>query len=200
MEKELLFALISTGIYLTGAIPLWRDILKWRTIPHFFTYIVWLVLVSFNIYVLFSNKEFITLIPIGLMGSSLIFGCIFALRWIKKIHINWFDWICLSLATLLLIYYYFSRNIINTVILTAIIDLIAFLPTFKKWWLQPWTESILVYFMSSVSQVATLLSLSGFANIENMIFWWYLFFANLTFFFMVALRRYSLKWWKSIFE
>lgn len=34
MEKELLFALISTGIYLTGIIPYWRDVLRGRTFPH----------------------------------------------------------------------------------------------------------------------------------------------------------------------
>jgi multisubunit Na+/H+ antiporter MnhG subunit len=79
MERELIFALISTGIYLIGAIPLWRDVIHGRTIPHIFTYIVWLILIGFNIYVLFSNGEFITLIPVGLTMLSLIFCCLYGI-------------------------------------------------------------------------------------------------------------------------
>jgi hypothetical protein len=200
MEKELLFALISTGIYLVWAIPYWRDLVRGRTTPHLFTYSLWWMLVGFNVFVLVGNNEHYALIPSVLMFASLTWSTIYGIFIWEKIHINWFDWMCLSLWILLVVYWFSSGNILNTVILTLIIDLIAFLPTFKKWWLQPWTETILVYFMSSVGQVFTLLSLSGFENIENMIFWWYLFFANLIFFFMVAIRRYYLKGWKSVFE
>ena len=200
MSKELIFALISTLIYLIGAVPFWQDVLRWRTTPHLLTYALWWILVAFNVFVLVKNREFYALIPSWLMFVSLSIATIYAIFVWKKIVINWFDWICGTLGILLILYWIYSRNILNTVLLTLIIDLIAFLPTFKKWYLAPWTESILIYAMSAVGQVATLLSLSGFQNIENMLFWWYLFFANLTFFFMVALRRYHLRWWKSIFE
>lgn len=200
MEKELIFALISTWIYLIGAIPYWRDVLNLRTIPHLFTYLVWLVLVGFNVYVSWHNHQWYTLIPNVIMLSSLTFGLIYGVRWFHKVHINWFDYLCLTLAIWLIAYWFFSKNILYTVILTAIIDFIAFLPTFKKWWLQAWTESILIYFMSVVGQLFTLLSLAGTQNLENSIFWGYLFFANLTFFFMVFFRRWYLKGWNSIFE
>ncbi len=200
MEKEFLFALVSTGIYLIGAIPYWKDVLKWRTTPHLFTYIIWCILVGFNVFILWKNHEYFTLIPNWLMLISLICATIYGIRWMRSISINWFDYTCLGLWLILILYWIVSKNILNTVILTAVIDFIAFLPTFKKWWIQPWTESILIYFMSAVGQIFTLLSLSDFQNLENMVFWWYLFFANLAFFFMVAFRRYYLKWWKNIFD
>ena len=202
MEKELSFACISIGIYLIWAIPLWKDIIRWRTIPHIFTYSLWLILVWFNLFVLWKNKEFYALIPTLLIVLSLCFGCFFWARSIQKIAINWLDWFCLSLGISLLLYWIFSRNIGNTIILTTIIDFIAFLPTFKKWWLTPWTESILIYLMSSVSQVFMLLSLSSswFSNFENALFWGYLFFANLLFFSMVFFRRWYLKGYMSIFQ
>ncbi len=161
---------------------------------------IWFVLVWFNCFVLFSNKEFYGLMPSGLMLLSLIFSIFFGMKMFRRIQLNWFDYFCLGLTIILIGYWIIFRNTLNTVILTALVDFIAFLPTFKKWWIAPWTESILVYFMSAMGQIFTLLSLSGFQDLENMIFWWYLFFANLIFFFMVVLRRYTLKWWKSIFE
>lgn len=200
MEKELGFALISTGIYLIGAIPYWKDVFAGRTIPHIFTYIIWCILVGFNVFVIWKNHEYYALIPNLLMLISLTFATLYGIGRMRLLSINWFDYICLGLWFWLIFYWIYSWNILNTIIFTAIIDFVAFLPTFKKWWLQPWTESILIYFMSAVGQIFTLLSLSSFQNMENMIFWWYLFFANLIFFIMVAFRRYYLKGWNSIFD
>jgi hypothetical protein len=64
--------------------------------------------------------------------SLFFFGICYGIYYYKKIHINWFDYFCVGLAILLLIYWFTTKNIRNTVILTAIIDLVAFLPTFKK--------------------------------------------------------------------
>ena len=143
MNRELFFALISTIIYLVGAIPYWKDILRWRTIPHVFTYGLWWILVSFNVFVLVRNNEVYALIPSLLMFISLSGATLYAMFVWRKIMINWFDWTCLFLGILLILYWIYSRNILNTVFLTMIIDFIAFLPTFKKWYLEPWTESIL---------------------------------------------------------
>ena len=200
MNKEFFFAIISTVIYLMGAIPYWKDLIIWRTIPHIFTYVLWWILVGFNLFILIENREYYSSIPAWLMFASLTFWCFFGILRFQKILVNWFDWMCLGLWILLIGYWCVSRNSLNTVILTLILDCIAFLPTFKKWWIQPWTETVIMYFMSSIGQLATLLSLSWFDRIENALFWGYLFFANLIFFFMVILRRYYLKWWKSIFE
>lgn len=77
--------------------------------------------------------------------------------------------------------------------------MIAFLPTFKKGWIQPWTETILLYFMGSINQIFTFLAIAS-PNAETSIFWLYLFFANLIFFFMVFSRRWYLQGWASIFK
>jgi hypothetical protein len=167
MEKELVFALIGTGIYLIGAIPYWNDVLKWRTTPHIFTYIIWWILVGFNVFVIWKNHEYYTLIPNWLMLISLTCATLFWLKWMKFVSINWFDYTCLGLWFGLILYWLVSWNVLSTVVLTAIIDVVAFLPTFKKWWLQPWTESIFIYFMSAVGQIFTLLSLSlGFRTMR----------------------------------
>lgn len=199
MPKEIIFAIISIIIYLIGVIPYWRDTYSWRTIPHFFSNIVWLILVGFNAFVLFSSKEYLWFAPALLMTMSLIYTTIYGYRWIKKIHINWFDYLCLILAIWAVVYWVLDRNTLNTVIITTIIDLIAFLPTFKKGWIQPWTETILLYFMGSINQIFTFLAIAS-PNAETSIFWLYLFFANLIFFFMVFFRRWYLQGWGSIFK
>lgn len=200
MSKELLFSLISTGVYLVGAIPYWRDVLRWRTTPHVFTFGIWVILTAFNIYVLIQHREFYALIPSAIMLFSLFFfGFLFWLKYYKKVKKDWFDWFCLSLAIAIIAYYLLFKNTLNTVIFTTIVDFIAFLPTFKKWWFTPWTESILLYFQAGINQIFTFLALNS-PNPETTIFWLYLVVANLLYFFLVFFRRWYLKGWKSIFE
>lgn len=200
MNKELLFAIISTGIYLIGIIPYWRDVLKWRTYPHPFTTGVWTVLVGFNSYILYVNEEYYSFIPSLLMTISLVvFWIGFWIYSFRKIKINWFDYFCLILSILLLFYWFISQDVFNTVILTLIVDLIAFLPVFKKGWLQPWTETVFAYFMAWINQIFTFLALA-IPNPETSLFWIYLLISNIIFCIVVLYRRWSLKWWKSLFE
>ncbi len=199
MEKEILFAIIGTCFTLLWTIPYIIDILHGRSFPHPISYCVWSILTGFNVYVLFVWWEYFWLISGWAIFLTAFILAIFGIIHYKKISINWFDYTCLGLTLGLMLYWIFSKNIINTVILTLLIDIIAFLPTFKKWYLQPWSETIIAYFIAGMAQVFTILSLES-PNTETTLFWWYLLFANLTFFFMVASRRYFLKGWKSIFE
>lgn len=199
MERELVFASISTIFYLAWIFPYWKDVFRGRTIPHPFSSFIWLILVGFNSYVLFIESEYLAFIPWFITCFFLILGTIFGLRLFRRIRINWFDYFCLTLSIVFLAYYFWFRDVTNAVILSAIIDFLAFLPTFKKWWLQPWTETILLYLFASVSNIFALLAL-GNPTFETTLFWLYLVIANFIYFLMVFFRRWYLKGWKSIFE
>lgn len=168
MEKELLFALISSVFLIIGVVPYFRDVIGWRTFPHPFSYFVWFILTGFNTGVLFLQWEYISFVPALLNTFSCIIFTLYGIRVLKKIQINSFDYTFLVLALLLLPFYFYTKDLLLTVIFSVIIDFLGYLPTIKKWWLTPWTESILIYFMSAVGQVATLLSLSRDSKISKM--------------------------------
>jgi len=199
MPKELIFSIISTIIYLIGVIPYWKDVLKWRTTPHPFSFGVWAVANFFNSYVLLINEQYYALVPSLFMSCIALMSLVVGIFRFDKIRINWFDWLCLILSISLFILYFASENILLTIIFSIFIDLVAFLPTFKKWWMQPWTESILMYSLAGVNQIFTLLSMVQ-ANSDSQLFWIYIFISNTFYFLMVFFRRWYLKGWKSIFE
>lgn len=199
MSQDLLFALISTLILVIGITPLWRDIIRWRTIPHPFTLWVWLILVSINIYILFQNEQYTAMIAPGVLWICLIWETIVGIRKIWKISINWFDYLCIFLSFTCVLYLLLFKNLENTAIFTIIIDFIALLPTFKKSWLQPWTETAWSFFVGGLSQFFTILALDA-PNTETMIFWWYILVMDLLLTFFILIRRWHLKWWHSIFE
>ena len=63
MEKELIFALVSTALFMLAVIPYWRDVFKGITFPHPFSYLVWFLLTGFNSYILFIGEEYISFVP-----------------------------------------------------------------------------------------------------------------------------------------
>ncbi len=199
MPQELLFALISSILLIIGIAPLWKDIIRWRTIPHPFTKWIWLILVSINIYILYANNQFIAMIAPIILWCCLGWEAIIGIRKMQKVSMNWFDFLCLILSFLCLLYLIFFRNLQNAAILTIIVDFIAILPLFKKWWLLPWTETTWTYFISWVSQLFMILALAN-PNIETMIFWAYVLIMDAILVLFIISRRYYLKGWKSIFE
>jgi hypothetical protein len=200
MSTELIFALISTWLLLIGIVPLWRDIIKGRTIPHPFTTWIWVILVAFNLFVLIQSQEYLGFIPNLLSFVTLFAETAIWIIFIRRINMNWFDGLCLSLAIGAILYFLITRNTLHTVIATVIIDGLAFLPTYKKWWLQPWTETSWNYFIGGLAQLFVILSLSDMTNPETYLYWGFVLVVDMIFVLLLISRRYYLKWWKSIFE
>ena len=199
MEKELWFTLVSIAILWFGNFYYLRDILRWRSIPHPISYGIWFILISFNTYVLFLEREYYSFASWVFNSLTCLMFAGFGLYHYTKIERNWIDTICLILSICLIMYWLWSRNTTYSVMLTVIIDAIASLPTLKKSWLQPWTETLSLYFSSCIIASLTLLSLTMF-TFETSIFWIYLILINLSIIIIGISRRYYLKGWKSLFE
>ncbi|GAB0175300.1 MAG: hypothetical protein HHAS10_11790 [Candidatus Altimarinota bacterium] len=200
MPNELLFAIISTFIYLSGSIFYWRDTIRGRTIPHPFVNFIGLILVGFNFFVLYTNQQYYSLIPlVFLLFSQSIFGIGYGIRGFHKIHINWFDYLSLGLSIILIIYWYISQNILYTVIFSCIIDITIMLPIFKKSWISPWTETSIAWFTGILNIGFMYLAQSG-ANVETSLYWVVYITLNGIVVGILISRRYYLKGWKGIFQ
>lgn len=199
METITTVAIISSVFYFVGILPYFRDTLKWRTLPHPFSYFVWFILTGFNTGVLFFQWEYTSLIPAALNTLSCIIFTYYGIRAWKNIEINSFDYGFLILALLLFPFYLYTRDILMTVILSVLIDFLGYLPSFKKWWLQPWSETLFTFFIIGIAQLLILFTQENI-TLESGLFWGYAFLVNMIFITSIAARRYYLKGWKSIFE
>jgi hypothetical protein len=170
MEKELVFAILSGTLFLISTLPYLRDMFKGKTTQHPFTTGIWLILVGFTCYVLWRDHEYLGLIPGGIILLSLVVRFIFGIRYIKSIPINWFDYLCLAMSIGTLIYYWISRETLISIVLAALIDLIAFLPTFKKTWIQPWSETLSFWLIGALVDTLSIASLIH--PIPETVFFW----------------------------
>ena len=62
-------------------------------------------------------------------------------------------------------------------IMTVVVDMIAFLPTIKKGWIQPHSEYIWPWFAAAIFPMFLVLSLQEY-TFATVLFWGYLFFGN----------------------
>jgi hypothetical protein len=200
MEKEFLFAIISIAIYLVGIIPYWRDTIRWRTIPHPFAAMVWLILTGFNGYVLILHKEYYSLLSLPILLTSIVvFWIGYGFHGIKKISINWFDYLAFISSIVIILYWYISANTLNAVIMTVIVDFVSFLPVIKKSWLHPWTENSFAYFTWLLNTIFLFLAQS-LPNFETSIYWITYSVLNTSIITILISRRWYIRWWSSIFE
>ena len=186
-------------LHIATMVPYYRDVFRGRTTPHPYSYWVWSVLTAISAGILLWNREIWASIPAICEVITNIWLLLLSFYFSKNIPINWFDKLCLFLAFLSLFYGIMSGNFFQTIALVILVDALWYMPTYKKAWLLPWSETIISNFIASIKYLFILLSLQSF-SFENSWFWIYLLIANMGLFCMALARRYYLKWWKSIFE
>lgn len=199
MEKELLIAGMSSIFYFVGIFPYFRDTLSWKTLPHPFSYFVWCILTGFNTYVLFIQSEYIALFPAILNTISCIIFTYYGVKSYKKIQINTYDYIFLIGALGMFPFYFYTKDILLTVILSVVIDFLGYLPTLKKGWILPWAETLFTFFIIGIAQLLILFTQTDI-TLESSLFWVYAFVVNMFFVSIVCFRRWYLQGWKSIFH
>ncbi len=131
------------------------------------------------------------------MATSLVtLSCLFAFLWglsrWNKIWMNWVDGFFLIAGILLILYWRIETEYSNVLLLMITIDACAYAVSFKKAWLQPYTEKSLPYFISVGTYVATIFSISVW-NFETLGMWIWTASINLTFACFILGRQYSMR-------
>lgn len=107
-------------------------------------------------------------------------------------NITKFDAGCLVGALLVFILYLLTHDALISIILVALIDIIAFFPTFRKVFAEPYSETTATYFLSACSSAFALGALSVF-TVTTSLYLISLIFTNLTCGILILVRRRYVK-------
>ena len=162
MSIEFIFVILSSVFAIGCFLPYIRDIFKGKTKPHIYSWFIWFILQSIGVLAMYKSGA-------GLGIASLLIGTIFcffiftlSFKYGTK-NIKIFDKVCLAGALLSIITYFFLHDILLSVIVITITDFIGFLPTFRKSYEEPDTETSLTYILSALSSTFALFSLAIFS-------------------------------------
>lgn len=103
-------------------------------------------------------------------------------------NISKFDIYCLVAAIATLVIYFLTENALLAVSLVATIDLVGFLPTFRKGWEEPDTETVSTFVLSAFGKVLSIAALENYSLITTL-YVVSLLFTNTAFSVMIWLRR-----------
>lgn len=161
MSIQLFFAILSSIIGIACFAPYIRDIFKHTTEPHPYSWLIWTILQTTAVVVMISDGAGMGVASLAI--GAVLCGTIFllSLRY-GTANIKLFDVICLIGALIATAIYLFLQNALLSIIIISLIDFIAFLPTFRKAYEEPRSETASTFALSSISSILALFALSNF--------------------------------------
>lgn len=159
------FAIIATILAFVGNISYLKDVLKERVKPHPYTWFIWSIVSMTTFFGGLFKGAGIGALPTGVAEAFTIVIFLFSLKYLfqgKAGHIRMVDNYFLAIALLGLIPWAITKDPTISVVIVVLIDIVAFIPTLRKTWLHPKTESPTLYEMNVLRHILTLFSLGAY--------------------------------------
>ncbi len=158
--KETL-AIIAAILAVVGNIPYLIDIVKRRVQPHPYTWMVWTTVSAITFFGQLAKGAGIGALPTAASEIFTLLIFIFSLQYgFKKILIS--DTIFFVIALLGIIPWIITKDPTVSVIIAVSIDLIAFIPTLRKTWQNPKSETPILYSANVLRHILALFSLQSY--------------------------------------
>ena len=168
-------------------IPYFRDIFLQKTKPHMYTWLIWSLLQGTSVFIMLYGGAGIGVLPF--VVGTVLCGSIFVLSFkYGTKNITLIDTICLIGALVALILYIFLHDPVASIILVALIDFIGFIPTFRKSYFEPKTETSSTYLVSAISSILAIAALLNYSLI-TMLYPITLILTDTTCWLIIVLRR-----------
>lgn len=155
------FAVIAALLAIAGNLPYLWDILKEKIEPHPYTWLVWTMVSGIIFFGQVEKGAGIGALPTAVSGIFTLIIFLFSLKYgfkgIKKI-----DTFFLILALAGIVLWVLTNDPTLSVIIAVSIDLIAFVPTLRKTWRHPSTETPILYGSNVLRHTLALFSLQAY--------------------------------------
>ncbi len=154
-------ALIAAVVAVIGYVPYLRDAFSKRITPHPYTWLVWSIVTGITFAGQITKGAGAGAIPTGVSEvfslSVFLFACRYGFKNVVRSD-NYF----LIAALLGLIPWIITKDPTVSVIIAVSIDLIAFMPTIRKTWRKPHSETPTLFAANVIRHILTLFSLQTY--------------------------------------
>jgi len=161
METKAILAIIASVLAIIGNFSYLSNVYRRKIIPHPYTWFVWTIVSAINLFGQIEEGAGIGALPTGVAESFTLLIFLFSLQYGFK-HIRKTDTYLLVIALLGIIPWILTDNPTFSIIIAVSIDLVAFIPTIRKAWIYPKTESPTLYSMNVLRHILTLFSLQAY--------------------------------------
>lgn len=144
-----------------GFLPYVWDILKKRTEPHAYTWLIWIITQGTAVAGVWHGGG--GLGGLGLtLGLFLVTGVFLLCLKFGTKNITRGDTVVLIAALAAVLVWWQLDQPVLSVLMVAVIDVLGYLPTYRKSWEEPWSETISAYAIFALGNAASLLALDAY--------------------------------------
>jgi len=184
-----IIGIVAIALTFIAYIPYLRDLIKHRTQPHIFTWLVWatVAIISFSLQMQAAAGmgAYVTL------AAGIICLAVFMIGLIQKTakrNIKKIDIVFLIAAFLALIMWLFAKQPVVSVLILCLVDSLGFIPTVRKSWNKPYTETLSTFAINMIRFILSVIALSDY-NFVSTFYPAYWILANFLFCSMLIIRR-----------
>jgi hypothetical protein len=154
-------AIVAAILAIAGNLPYVRDVLMRRVQPHPYTWFVWSIVSATVFFGQVAKGAGIGALPTFASEIFTIIIFLLSLRYGFK-GIQRIDTVFLFIALAGLVPWALTKDPTISVIVAVSIDVVAFIPTFRKTWREPSTETPLLYGTNVLRHMLALFSLQAY--------------------------------------
>ncbi len=191
MDYKIFFVIFSVVAGLVGFLPYLGDVFYRKTKPHVYTWLIWAITqgtATLGIYYGGGGWGGLEL-TIGTIFVIVIF--LFSLKDGTK-NITKSDTIILIMAFVAILFWWQLKQPVLSVVLVSTIDIFGYIPTFRKTYKDPWSETLTTWIIFALSNIFAILALSEY-NFLTVTYLASIAIVNVLFFIFCASRRYVSK-------
>ena len=162
MDLKTTLGIIAALMAISSAFLYIRDIFRGNTRPHIYTWLIWAIVTVIGFLGQWFGGGGTGSWATGVTAIYTIFVFILSLRYGTPDITN-FDKVCLALALISIVPWLLTQNVLLSVILATFTDVIGFLPTIRKTWNAPRSESLGSMYFDALKHSLSIASLQRYS-------------------------------------
>lgn len=184
---QIFFALLSIGFVLIAFADYLRDMWAGKTKPHVYTWLVWALTQSVAFAGIWKGNGGLGGLAVMIGGGLVFVVFLLSLKFGTK-NITVHDTVVLILALLAIVVWVQLHQALLSVIMVTVIDMIGYIPSYRKSYVDPYSETLRTWILFSIANVFTILALESW-NALTVTYLLALIAANMTLVSICVLRR-----------
>lgn len=189
MDK-IIFGILAASVTVISYFPYLRDVFKGKTKPHAYTWLIWSITQSIAVFGILSGQGGSPATYGLVIGAALCFVVfILSLKYGTK-DITLFDSVILTVALISIFVWIKLNNLTLAVIIISVIDFLGYVPSFRKSYKDPYSETVLAWLGFIMSGIFGILALNEY-NLLTLTYVLTITLANIILVLICLLRRKS---------